>query len=109
MMDNYLVKIKDKSFGNEELKKISETLENAELDEAILFFGEKAVYFKRCKDYTLVVTTNKRSVGAVRFYEKDLIRKLKIRLKFEKIEEIFEIAEEVDNMDIEEFVSEKLR
>ncbi len=103
MIESYVVRFGGESYGSEDLEKLAEFLEG-KFEEAIIFTNGKAIYFKKFEEGSVTIQIDKRNIGAVRLDENSLLKRLEMKLKLEKVEEIFELAERIDNMSFEEFI-----
>lgn len=101
MIKKYLIKFNDDSYGNCDLVNIARILER--FDEAVVFTSEDAIYFKRFDEGSLTVLVDKRNVGALKL-DRNILKRLEIKIKLERIDEISKLAEEIENMNVEEFV-----
>ncbi len=102
MIEKYLIKSDGEYYGSEDLKEIANTLES-KFNEAIVYMGEKAVYFKKFEEGSITVLVDKKNIGAIKL-DKNLIRRLEMKIKLEKVDEIFDLAKKIENMNIEEFM-----
>lgn len=102
----FVVKVKDEWVGDEDLLDVVRILDKSKIDRCNLFFDDKVLYFNR-GEYTVAIIDSRRNVGALRFYEKNLIKKIGMKLKLKNIEDVFKLAEEIERMDLDEFISKR--
>jgi len=108
-MIKYYFKSKDYCTGEESLRWYCEIFENTSLIRCILFLkDENAVYISKTNEYILVLLVSKKNVGLFKIYERSIVERCMKRFKMSKIEEAFKLAEEIEDMSIDEFI-ERMR
>ncbi len=108
-MIKYYFKSGDFCTGDSDLKRYCEILENTSILRCILFMRDgNAVYISKTPEYILAMVVNKKNIGLFKIYEKSIVEKYMRRIKMSKIEEAYKLAEEIDDMSIDEFI-EKMR
>ena len=105
MIDKYIVRIGNRILGDDELRVFFDILDKSDIKKSIIFLKDNYVlYYKKVDDgVSVMIKSDRRNIGALKFYEKSLVEKV-MRFKFDKLDEIFELAEEVEEMSIEEFM-----
>jgi hypothetical protein len=105
MIYGYIVKVGKKVVGDDELKVLFDILEKSNVKKSITFLNDSyVIYYKEVENgASVMIKSDRKNIGALRFYEKTLIKKVK-RFKFDSLNEIFDLAEEIKDMSIEEFV-----
>jgi hypothetical protein len=106
MIKGYVLRISDKIVGDENLKNVFMLLENSEVKRAILFLtSNDALYYRqRDDDVSILICLPKQNVGASKIYEDKLVRTYKIKSRLSTLDETFALAEEIENMSIEDFI-----
>jgi hypothetical protein len=110
MIKGYVLKISDKIVGDENLKNVFMLLENSKVKKAILFLTDNdALYYRRRDDgVSILIRLPRQNVGASKIYEAKLVRTFKIKSKLSSLDETFALAEEIENMNIEDFIKRKM-
>jgi len=105
MIDKYIVRIGNRILGDDELRVFFDILDKSDIKKSIIFLKDNYVlYYKKVDDgVSVMIKSDRRNIGALKFYEKSLVEKV-MRFKFDKLDEIFELADEVEEMSIEEFM-----
>lgn len=105
MIDFYMYK-KNKEIherGNDEeckkFKWLFEELDKSNVKRAVLFFKNQATYFEKDR-ISVLVGAKKSNIGAAEVFARKLIRGKIVDLS--SIEEMFEFAEKVDKMSLDE-------
>jgi hypothetical protein len=78
-------------------------LNESDVKKAILFFNDEAIYFEK-GEASVLVGTQKNTVGMAKFYARKLMESNKKRTKLSSLDEAFKLAEEIEKMDLEEFM-----
>ena len=105
MIEKYIVRMGEKILGDDDLRIFFDILESSDVKKSIIFLNDSyVIYYKEVEDgASVMIKSDRKNIGALRFYEKTLIKKVK-RFKFDSLNEIFDLAEEIKDMSIEEFV-----
>jgi hypothetical protein len=105
MIEKYIVRMGEKILGDDDLRIFFDILESSDVKKSIIFLnGDDVLYYKkREKDVSVMIKSHRRNIGALRFYEESLVKKL-MRFKFDVLDEIFDLAEEIEDMNLEEFI-----
>jgi len=105
MIDKYIVRIRNRIVGDDELKAFFDVLDKSDIKKSIIFLNDNYVlYYKKVDDgVSVMIKSDRKNIGALKFYEKSLVKKV-MRFKFDKLDEIFELAEEIEEMSIDEFM-----
>ncbi len=105
----YLIEYGGKLFGDSSLRRFLDVLKDSGVEEGYVFFKNFALYFKRCDEYCVLISGEKCSVGATKFYEREIVKRVKIKNKFNSLDDVFKLAEEIEDMDFDEFVRRVMR
>ena len=105
MIGKYIAKVGKRIIGDDELRVFFDILESSNVKKSIIFLNEDCVlYYRKLDDsVSVMIKSNRKNIGALKFYEKVIVKNI-IRFKFDALDEIFNLAKEIEEMSFEEFI-----
>jgi len=106
----YAIKWGKMEKGKDNLKELIHVFEYLNVKRAILLYrGNKAMHYSNLGEVKILIELPKSNVGASKFYEKKILEKFRVKARMSSIDELFELAEELEEMDLDSFIKKKLR